>query len=106
MSTPTRVLIRVVASPKADRGECLAVLIDERQADGAVLVYSLTRAEYRVEPHRQLQWRTHRASLLQTDDVREQLAHLGLGEIVILQGAYGKRVRADEAPAMGGSRLS
>jgi hypothetical protein len=82
-----RVLIRLVRSPLADRGELLVVHVDTRTiSNPEVLVYSVTRSEWRVEHHRHLMWRTKRANLSQRADAADALSQMGIA-VRILQAA-------------------
>jgi len=98
-----RVLIRVIISPHAQRGERLAVYVDSRTVGNpAVLVYSLTADRWRVEPHRQLMWRSRRGTPTERAEAHETLEQIG-ESVRILQSApraIDARIEeADESPA-------
>jgi hypothetical protein len=78
----SRVMLRVVQTPPADRGELLAVFIDSRTlTDPDEVVYSVTGDAYRVEPHKKLMWRTRPATDAQVAEAQPMLARM-LGESV------------------------
>jgi len=82
-----RVLIRVIISPHAQRGERLAVYVDARTVGNpSVLVYSLTHDHWRVEPHRQLMWRSRRGTPTERAEAHETLVQIG-EHVRILQSA-------------------
>jgi hypothetical protein len=84
-----------VTAPQDQRGELLAVYVDSRTvSDPQVVVYSLTKDEWRVEHHRRLMWHTRRASPIERAEAMEVLARMG--EVVrILQAAPPVIVKAD-----------
>jgi len=78
----SRIMLRVVQTPPAFRGELVAVFIDSRTlTDPDELVYSVTGDAYRVEPHKKLMWRTRPATDTQVAEVQPMLARM-LGESV------------------------
>jgi hypothetical protein len=82
-----RVLVRVVTIPHDERGEVLVVYVETRTvSDPAVVVYSLTNDEWRVEHHRHLMWRSRRASIQERTQVADLLRVMNQ-EVRILQAA-------------------
>jgi hypothetical protein len=72
------VLIRITTSPVTERDELLAVYVDSRTtSDPSVVVYSVTRDEWRVEHHRRLMWRTRRVTPDERARAVEALALVG-----------------------------
>lgn len=91
---PARVLARIVRSPKPDRDERLAVYLETRDATDHVVVYSITRDQWRVEPHRPLMNRTRRADQHEAAEIHQAL--LDLGEKVIVQSGAHQKYRTWE----------
>jgi len=99
--TGSRVMVRIVKTPPADRGEVLAVYVDSRTlTDPDEVVYSVTRDAFRVEHHQRLMWRTRPATSNQAADAQDRLADIGEKVTVLKHGLrYSAKQRADEAPA-------
>jgi len=82
-----RVLIRLVTSPHDARGELLVVYVDSRTVSSPeVCVYSVTKDEWRIEHHRHLMWRTHRANPTEREIARQSLDQMG-EQVRMLQAA-------------------
>ena len=93
---PVAILVREIRSPLRERGEVLAVFVGTRTLnDPSVLVYSVTRDEWRVEHHRHLLWRSKRAAL--TDRNRTFAVLTEMGERVRIVSASPRA--ADEMSA-------
>lgn len=93
-------LVRIVTKPQDAKGERLAIYVDSRTvSDPTVLVYSITRDEWRTEHHRRLMWKSRRASPTESAEAKETLAQIGESVRVLQSDKQRGRDRSDEVPA-------
>jgi hypothetical protein len=101
----TRIVVRIVKSPVAARGEVLVVLPESRQFDThTVVAYAIAREAFFTEDLRRLMDRTRAADPHTAAEARRTFEYV-YGEPVVLArkaNAYGDRERPptpDEPPA-------
>ena len=96
----TRVIVRVVKSPKEQRGQILIVLPESRSFSGKeVLIFALERETYLVEDLRRVMDRTRAADPHTAAESRRQFEYIYGEPVVLSVKANAGHAGTDQSPA-------